>query len=453
MLDVGGLVGANELEGKIITSHATGGVSGQGDNFGGLAGVNLGAITDSYATGGVSGIGFADVGGLVGDNRNTGVITAAYAEGSVSGQGDNFGGLAGGNSGAITDSYATGGVSGIGFADVGGLVGDNRNTGVITAAYAEGSVSGQGDNFGGLAGGNSGVITDSYATGSVSGIGYADVGGLVGDNRNTGVITAAYAEGSVSGRGDNRGGLAGGNSGVITDSYATGSVSGRGGSVGGLVGGNRNTGVITAAYAEGSLSGRADRFGGLAGGNSGVIAASYATGSVLSDRGGSVGGLVGQNYHTGVITAAYAEGSVSGRADRFGGLLGSNLGVVTFCFSTGEVRQSGGGLIERNGNYANVANCYWDTETSDHSDSAGGEGKTTAELQSPTGYTGPYADWNVDLDGDGSRDDPWSFGSATDYPVLNLGTLDIAHGNLNARPPTRTQVERGIVQGGKLRKG
>ena len=66
---------------------------------------------------------------------------------------------------------------------------------------------------------------------------------------------------------------------------------------------------------------------------------------------------------------------------------------------------------------------------------AGGDAKTTAELQSPTGYAGPYADWNVDLDGDGSSDDPWKFGSATEYPVLNLGTLDIDHGNLNPRPP------------------
>ena len=77
----------------------------------------------------------------------------------------------------------------------------------------------------------------------------------------------------------------------------------------------------------------------------------------------------------------------------------------------------------------------WDTETSGQTESAGGDAKTTAELQSPTGYAGPYADWNVDLDGDGSSDDPWKFGSATEYPVLNLGTLDIDHGNLNPRPP------------------
>ena len=95
-------MGENEIEGKIITSYATGGVSGQGDNFGGLAGVNSGVIAASYATGSVSGNGYADVGGLVGDNRYTGAITAAYAEGSVSGRADRYGGLLGSNQGVVT---------------------------------------------------------------------------------------------------------------------------------------------------------------------------------------------------------------------------------------------------------------------------------------------------------------------------------------------------------------
>ena len=238
------------------------------------------------------------------------------------------------------------------------------------------------------------------------------------------------------GKGDNFGGLAGANSGAITDSYAAGGVSGQGfADVGGLVGENEIGGKIITSHATGGVSGQGDNFGGLAGVNAGVIAASYATGSVSGNGYADVGGLVGDNRYTGAITAAYAEGSVSGRADRYGGLLGLNQGVVTFCFSTGGVPQRGGGLVERNGNYGAVANCYWDTETSGQSDSAGGDGKTTAELRSPTGYTGAYADWNVDLDGDGSSDDPWRFGSATEYPVLNLGTLDIDHGNLNARPP------------------
>ena len=40
---------------------------------------------------------------------------------------------------------------------------------------------------------------------------------------------------------------------------------------------------------------------------------------------------------------------------------------------------------------------YWDTQTSGQSESAGGEGKTTSGLQSPTGYTGIYENWNLDL--------------------------------------------------------
>ena len=74
-------------------------------------------------------------------------------------------------------------------------------------------------------------------------------------------------------------------------------------------------------------------------------------------------------------------------------------------------------------------------------------------MQSPTEYAGIYADWNVDLDGDGSSDDPWRFGSATEYPVLNLGTLDIDHANLNARPPLERKANAALcsaVSNGQL---
>ena len=39
-------------------------------------------------------------------------------------------------------------------------------------------------------------------------------------------------------------------------------------------------------------------------------------------------------------------------------------------------------------------------------------------MQEPTGYTGLYQLWNVDLDGDDSDDDPWHFGTTSQYPVL-----------------------------------
>ena len=372
-------------------------------------------------------------------------------------------------------------VSGIGLVDAsvgasgygaaGALAGVGH--GVIEDSFADGLVAGCVDNIGGLVGVNHGSIANSHSAVDVINAGrshraavvvitdlFSDlidiplfissrlacsgsVGGLVGDNEGT--IASSHSTGVVSGLTDDFGGLAGENSGTITDSYATGSVSGKGfADLGGLVGENESEGKIISSYATGAVSGQGDNFGGLAGVNSGVIAASYATGSVSGSGFADVGGLVGDNRYTGLITAAYAEGSVSGSADRYGGLIGSNQGVVTVCFSTGEVPRNGGGLVDSNGNHGTVANCYWDTETSEQSDSAGGDGKTTAELQSPTGYTGAYAGWNVDLDGDGSSDDPWSFGSATEYPVLNLGTLDIDHGNLNARPPLEPKANAAL---------
>ena len=441
--------------GVIEDSFADGLIAGCVDQIGGLVGLNHGSIensrsavdvdsarrTSSGALGSRWRTCYASGGGLVGENSGT--IANSHSTSVVSGFTDHFGGLAGVNSGSISDSYAAGSVTGKDCpgectADVGGLVGGNEIGGEITNSYATGVVSGVGDNFGGLAGVNSGVVAASYATGSVNGKGFAifgNVGGLVGTNEIEGNITNSYATGGVTGQGDNFGGLAGVNSGVVAASYATGSVSANGfANVGGLVGVNETEGKIITSYATGGVSGQGDNFGGLAGVNSGVIAASYAAGNVSGNGFADVGGLVGDNQYTGVITAVYAMGAVSGRADRHGGLIGLNRGVVTVCFSTGEVPQDGGGLIERNGDDGAVTNCYWDTETSGQTESAGGDAKTTAELQSPTGYAGPYADWNVDLDGDGSSDDPWKFGSATEYPVLNLGILDIDHGNLNPRP-------------------
>ena len=459
--NIGGLVGLNE--GSIANSRSAGNVASARRSGGSASGVITDLVNDLVdfpLFGSESRTCYGSGGGLVGENSGT--IAGSYSTSVVSGFTDHFGGLAGVNSGSISNSYAAGSVTGKDCpgectADVGGLVGGNEIGGELTNSYATGVVSGVGDNFGGLAGVNSGVVAASYATGSVSGKGFANfgnVGGLVGANEIEGKITNSYATGGVSGQGDNFGGLAGVNSGVVAASYATGSVSANGfADVGGLVGVNETEGKIITSYATGAVTGQGDNFGGLAGVNSGVIAASYAAGNVSGEGFADVGGLVGDNQYTGVITAAYAVGSVSGRADRHGGLIGLNQGVVTVCFSTGEVPQDGGGLIERNGDDGAVAGCYWDTETSGQSDSAGGEGKTTAELRSPTGYTGAYADWNVDLDGNGSSDDPWRFGSTTEYPVLNLGTLDIDHGNLNARPPTEPKANAALcsaVSNGQL---
>ena len=266
------------------------------------------------------------------------------------------------------------------FYSVGGLVGYSIR-GTIRGSYVTGSVSGGGD-VGGLVGSsNSGTIRGSYVTGSVSGGG--DVGGLVGDSRND-TITASYAAGNVSG-GDYIGGLVG----FSHNSYG-----------GGLVG-SSNSGTISASYAVGSVSGN-DYVGGLVGSSArGTISASYAAGSV-SGNGDDIGGLVGRS-EDGEVIASYAVGPVSATGDTFyiGGLVGYDEG-------------------------SEITAGYWDTETSGQAGSYGGVGKTTAELQSPVGYMGIYAGWNLDLDRDATADDPWEFGNSRQYPALQYGGLDVA---------------------------
>ena len=71
-------------------------------------------------------------------------------------------------------------------------------------------------------------------------------------------------------------------------------------------------------------------------------------------------------------------------------------------------------------NAGTVTASYWDTTTSGQSASAGGEGQTSSELQTPTGYDDIYEHWNVDIDGETGNDDPWHFGTPSHYPVLQV---------------------------------
>ena len=186
--------------------------------------------------------------------------------------------------------------------------------------------------------------------------------------------------------------------------------------VGGLVGDNH--GVVSASYVAGRVTG-ADLVGGLVGWNRGVVAASYATGRVTGDL--AVGGLVGVN--NGAVIASYATGRVAGRSG-IGGLVGLlSGGRVEASYAIG--RASGtdnvGGLLGSKGIYGDdVTNSYWDTRTSGLTSSDQGQGYATGSLQAPTGYTGLYRAWSVDLDGDRRRESPWHFGTAAQYPALAL---------------------------------
>ena len=147
-------------------------------------------------------------------------------------------------------------------------------------------------------------------------------------------------------------------------------------------------------------------------GNRTRVSASYATGAVTG--GGQTGGLVGSNQ--GYVRAGWAEVSVHG-AKHVGGLVGHNGGLVSAGYSLGTVSGDDRvhGVVGLTGG-GGLNNVYYNSDNHPVSDSP--YSRTTAELKEPTGYEGIYADWNVDLDGDGSADDPWDFGTSGNYPRL-----------------------------------
>ncbi len=169
--------------------------------------------------------------------------------------------------------------------------------------------------------------------------------------------------------GSNTGGLVGslGNdysgtsgNGTITKSYSTGTVSG-GNYVGGLAGLNHGT-LIEESFSAGTVTG-GSFVGGLVGSGLSPINDSYSTADVTA-AGGPVGGLEGENYFGGVVHNNYSSGMVTG-AGEVGALVGRNL--------------------------ASIDNSFWDEDSSGITSPSGGVGSgtnsgvtpaTTAELHS-----------------------------------------------------------------------
>ncbi|WP_419847545.1 cadherin-like beta sandwich domain-containing protein [Candidatus Poriferisocius sp.] len=272
---------------------------------------------------------------------------------------------------------------------------------------------GTGHMVAGLVGHNWGTISNVHVSGSVTG-GYQDIGLLVGENR--GRVLDSSAKGTVAGDND-VGLLVGENYTDVVRSNASGAATGRY-SVGGLVGkqlGHRSTVISSSAVATvtgtTSASGGGRWIGGLVGDNDGKIRASMARATVTGSA-SAVGGLVGRN--TGNVLATYATGSVDSTGSHIGGLIGQNNAYLKASYSV--ARTDGGGLVGSGS--GTVTDSYWDTVASGTTTSATGTGLTTAALTAPSGYTGIYEDWNVDVDGDGRADSPWRFPAGGRYPLL-----------------------------------
>ena len=135
----------------------------------------------------------------------------------------------------------------------------------------------------------------------------------------------------------------------------------------------------------------------------------------------NVGGLVGRN-HNATISNSYSTGSVSGNI-RVGGLVGDNFSSATIsnCYSTGSISGSSyvGGLVGVN--TAAVTDCFWDIQTSGQDNSAGGTGKTTAEMTTDAhSYPNFYTDAGWDFKGVGAEG-IWNIGNGKNdgYPYLD----------------------------------
>ena len=185
--------------------------------------------------------------------------------------------------------------------------------------------------------------------------------------------------------------------------------------VGGLVG-RDFYGTVSNSYSTGSVTGN-HAVGGLAGENdSGTVSRSYSTCKVTGNS--SVGGLVGY-IDAGTVSESYSIGNVTGNR-WVGGLLGAGGQKVNNCYSSGSVtgEDSVGGLVGvSNGP---VGNCFWNTETSGQATSAGGTGKTRAEMQDIVTFSG--AGWNITTVGNPDIRNPfyiWNIVDGQTYPFLS----------------------------------
>jgi hypothetical protein len=295
-----------------------------------------------------------------------------------------------------------------------------RGAGVKDLGVVDVNVVGSGDAVGGLVGCSNGAVTDCYGSGTVAGAG--DVGGLIGIN--DGAMTRCYRLGTFD-VGDGVDGPVG-----LTPQpvymdihHGAGMVDGHH-NVGGLVGSNAGAGTIADCRSTGWTAGMSP-VGGLVGRNIGTISGSCSEG--LNQGGWGVGGLVGVNG--GTITDCYSTGFFSQMVVMvwpycFGGLVGRNSGRITRCYSTGgswgpvphgpeEQLERLGGLVGVSGH---VVQSFWDVQASGLSESDGGVGLTTAEMQSANTFL--TAGWDFVGERANGTEDIWWILEGKDYPRL-----------------------------------
>ena len=255
---------------------------------------------------------------------------------------------------------------------------------------------------------NSGAVVNCYVQGEITAAGTASnlIGGLVAENLGGEII----------------------NSGAFMDIVRSSNISSGLGASAILVGRMSQNGLIINSYATGRITSGMPHVAGLVGHvQASRIINSYAVADVTTNNSdNNAGTLVGSLENSSEVVNSYAQGSLN-NPDNIGASVGGLVGFqrrnssVSNSYATVRVVRPArsrinsplGGLIGRLVAPSTVDASYWDTIAGGVSTSAGGSGKTTAELRTGiaqySNTDGVYFGWNPD---------DWDFGSDAQYPVL-----------------------------------
>ena len=260
---------------------------------------------------------------------------------------------------------------------------------------------------------------------------------FIGENgivRNLGLTIA-----KIEGGGINAAGLASQNYGTIMNCYVKGEkdniVSNFHGVVGGLV--SKNYGYIITSYTEGLTIKSGSDGAGLVGVNGdskgekpdGTIIGCYALNNemVYNPTNPFLAGLVVSNVGESIVKACYVRGGFISNHQYI-----RNSATLNLVNMTNPINCYTADISARN-NIGNVeGNCYVESTIEDVENNV----KTTSQLKSPTSYTGVYANWLIDIDGNLPEhitsltnaslpnntdvDDIWDFGNQNNYPRLKV---------------------------------
>ena len=481
---VGGIAGSNA--GTISATDTNlinrGSITGQ-QYVGGVAGENWGTIEntnnnvslnvkDSNATDDDAAIYF---GGVTGWNHEDAIIGNATNRADVTAEGASYvGGVAGKNDGTLTGFNGNYG-NVIGATNVGGVIGENTTDIEGVEAVNNGTVTATAGGAGGIFGVHTGNIIDSTLenTNEVVGNGDGGTGGIATTNSGKITNSTLINEGKVSNStGNNVGGIFGiKDDNDTTDATITGSTLKNNGevtgnkNVGGIFGSATSNVIIEKTSVINSVNGSVTgnvNVGGLIGSNAATITGGrnedvemdtednvtaeadsyykyqiYNNGTItVTGSGTNIGGLIGNNYADGTLTAGYNTGAINAEGStNVGGIAGSNSGIIDQVFNTvmtadgtNETITGGtnvGGLVGNNATDGELSNAYNTTDvigTTNVGNAVGTNGGTISNIYA-TNTTGNLIGENTNVDPDAIQN-AYSFSNADTENEIGVKVID-----------------------------